>query len=529
MRFLPFFLALLWMPSEARCAETRPNIFFAFADDWGRYASAYAKIDARPGVNAVIRTPVFDQVAKEGVLFRNAFVTAPSCTPCRSSLLSGQYFWRTGLGAILQGAEWDASIPTYPLLLRDAGFHIGQTYKVWSPGTPNDAPYGGRKYEYEAAGGRFNGFSQSVTAALGKGKSLERAKQQLYDEVLANFDAFMAARDEGKPFCYWFGPTNVHRKWVRGSGKALWGLDPDALKGRMPAFLPDVPEVREDFCDYLGEAMAFDTVTGLLLEKLKATGALDSTLVVISGDHGIPGFTRGKTNLYDFGTAVSLAMRWPGGGVKGGRVLDDFVNLMDLAPTFCEAGGVTPPAAMTGRSLLPILRSDKSGLVDPTRTWVVTGRERHVAAARDGSLPYPQRALRTEEFLYIRNFAPDRWPEGNPRNIADDSAPSHEKLVEDTMITFSDMDSGPMKAWLVENRLAEPVFYNYAFGKRPAEELYDLRADPDCLVNLASETAHEAKRAELADRLMGELRRTGDPRITGDGRTFDRPPFAPGK
>ncbi len=529
MRILPVLLLLHCLVLDARSAEKRPNIFFAFADDWGRYASAYAEIDARSGVNDVIRTPVFDQIAKEGVLFRNAFVTAPSCTPCRSSLLSGQYFWRTGLGAILQGAEWDASIPSYPLLLRDAGFHIGQTYKVWSPGTPNDAPYGGRQYEYEAAGGRFNGFSQSVTAAVKKGKSLEMAKQQLYDEVLANFDSFMAARATGMPFCYWFGPTNVHRKWVRGSGKALWGLDPDALKGKLPTFLPDVPEVREDFCDYLGEAMAFDTMTGLLLEKLKDTGEMDNTLVVMSGDHGIPGFTRGKTNLYDFGTSVALAVRWPGGGVKSGRVLDDFVNLMDLAPTFCEVGGVNPPAVMTGRSLLPLLRSEMSGLIDPSRTWVITGRERHVAAARDGSLPYPQRALRTEDFLYIRNFAPDRWPEGNPRNITDGSGPPHAKLVEDTMVTFSDMDSGPTKAWLVEHRKDAPRFYDYAFGKRPGEELYNLNADPDCLVNLAAETAHEAKRKEMADHLMEELRRTGDPRVTGDGLNFERPPFAPGK
>ncbi len=530
MRILTFLFILAALAlSPARATEKRPNIFFAFADDWGRYASAYAGIDARPGPNAVIRTPVFDRVAKEGVLFRNAFVTAPSCTPCRSSLLSGQYFWRTGLGAILQGAEWDAAIPSFPLLLRDAGYHIGQTYKVWSPGTPNDAPYGGREYEYEGAGRRFNSFSQCVTATAAKGVDVETAKAALYAEVAANFEVFLADRKPDQPFCYWFGPTNVHRKWVRGSGKELWGLDPEALKGRMPAFLPDVPEVREDFCDYLGEAMAFDTATGLLLEKLKAAGELDDTLVVISGDHGIPGFTRGKTNLYDFGTAVALAIRWPEGGAKGGRVLDDFVNLMDLAPTFCEAGGVAPPDVMTGRSLLPILRSEKSGLVDPARTWVVTGRERHVAAARDGQLPYPQRAFRTDGYLYIRNFAPDRWPEGNPRNITDGSAPSREKLIEDTMVTFSDMDSGPTKAWLVEHRKDAPEFYDYAFGKRPTEELYDLAADPDCLRNLANETAHEAKRKELAGQLMAELERTGDPRVTGDGKTFERLPFAPGR
>jgi len=105
----------------------RPNILFCFADDWGRYASIYTNVETRPSINQVLKTPVIDRVAREGVLFKNAFVTAPSCTPCRSSLLSGQYFFRTGRGAILQGAAWDSSIPSYPLLLRDAGYHIGKS------------------------------------------------------------------------------------------------------------------------------------------------------------------------------------------------------------------------------------------------------------------------------------------------------------------------------------------------------------------------------------------------------------------
>src|SRR5262249_36293964 len=110
----------------------RPNILFAFVDDWGRHASCYAAIDGQGTVNDVIRTPNVDRIAREGVLFRRAFVSAPSCTPCRSALLSGQHFWRTGRGAILAGAIWDPKIPSFPLLLRDAGYHIGQTYKVWS-------------------------------------------------------------------------------------------------------------------------------------------------------------------------------------------------------------------------------------------------------------------------------------------------------------------------------------------------------------------------------------------------------------
>src|SRR5690606_13569427 len=139
-----------------------------------------------------------------------------------------------------------------------------------------------------------------------KAVGVKAAKEELLDEVRANFDAFLAARPAGAPFCYWWGPTNTHRTWERGSGKALWGLDPDDLEGRMPAFLPDVHDIREDLCDYLGECMAFDAGLGVLLERLEAIGELDETLVVVSGDHGIPGIPRGKCNLYDIGCEVAL-------------------------------------------------------------------------------------------------------------------------------------------------------------------------------------------------------------------------------
>ena len=128
IRYLLIFCAGLLIPLTGFAEDIRPNILFAFADDWGKYASAYAKAETHPSPNTVVKTPTFDRIADQGVLFKHAFVTAPSCTPCRSSLLSGQYFFRTGMGAILQGARWDPSIPVYPLLLRESGYHIGETY-----------------------------------------------------------------------------------------------------------------------------------------------------------------------------------------------------------------------------------------------------------------------------------------------------------------------------------------------------------------------------------------------------------------
>lgn len=516
---------VLAVATNLSAAAPRWNILFVFADDWGRYASCYKGLDGRPTINDAIQTPNVDRVAREGVLFRNAFVNAPSCTPCRSSLLSGRYFFNCGRAANLQGAIWDDSIPSFPLLLRDAGYHIGKSYKVWSPGSPADAPIGGQKYAYEKAGRAPNNFSEEATARVEKGMSVAQAREEILAQVRKNFDAFLADRKPGQPWLYFFGPTTTHRTWVKGSGKKLWGIDPDSLKGKMPKFLPDVPEVREDVADYLGECQAVDAYVGVLMDRLEECGEIDRTLVVISGDHGMPGVPSGKCNLYDHGVAVALVARVPGG--KGGRVVDDFVCLPDLAPTFMEVGGVTPPSGLYGRSLLPLLRSDASGQVDPTRTWVVTGRERHVAAARDGLLPYPMRALRTKDFVYVRNFAADRWPMGAPGVATNAVLPATEALERNTYLAYADMDASPTKAWLIEHRDDPPWrwHYEFAFGKRPAEELYDLRNDPDQVHNVATHPDYAATKEKLAAELMKRLTEANDPRVSGDGAMFDRPPF----
>ena len=526
MKLLRSLLPVL-LPLALHAAEApRLNILFVFADDWGRYASCYAKVDGGPSINDVIRTPNVDRVAREGAVFRRAFVNAPSCTPCRSSMLSGRYFFNTGRGAILSGAVWDPAIPSFPLMLRDAGYHIGKTYKVWSPGTPADAPFGEQKYAYEKAGRAPNNFSEEATKMVAGGMNIDAARERILDQVGGNFDAFLADRKPGQPWLYFFGPTTTHRTWIKGSGKKLWGIEPDDLKGKMPEFLPDVPEVREDVADYLGECQAVDAYVGVLMKKLEEIGELEHTIVVVTGDHGMPGVPAGKCNLYDHGTTVALAIRWPGG--KPGRVIDDFVCMPDMAPTFMEIGGVTPSAGLYGRSILPLLKSGRGGQIDPSRASVVTGRERHVATAREGNKPYPMRALRTADFLYIRNFAPDRWPMGAPFGAAEPGSPPPLEILErDTYAAFPDMDASPTKAWLVWHRHEEPWKWldAFAFGKRPAEELYDLRKDPHEIHNVAGDPAYAAQREKFAGELMKILTDAGDPSVTGDGKTFDRPPF----
>ena len=506
--------------------NSRPNILFAFADDWGRQASIYAQVDGAGTINDAVQTPNFDRVARAGVLFKNAFVNAPSCTPCRSSLVSGQYFWRTGRGAILQGAVWDMDIPSWPLLLRDSGYHLGKSYKVWSPGTPSDAPIGRQQYAFEKAGGRINQFSQHATKLVASGKTVAQAKQELLDEVRKNFAMFLSEREQDQPFCFWYGPTNVHRKWVRGSGKTLWGIDPDSLKGKLPPFLPDVPTVREDIADYLGEVQAFDAGLGVLLEELTQAGIYDNTLIAVSGDHGPAGFPHGKCNLYDFGTRVSLAVSGP--NVQGGRLVDDLVSLPDLAPTFLEAGGVEPPAVMTARSLWSVLQAKSEGQVDPARSQVFMGRERHVEMARAGYLPYPQRAIRTANYALIINFKPDRYPLGDPYLLDSDHPPSTDDVTETTFVTLPDEDAGPTKAWLVDHRDDSEwkSTFQMAYGKRPREELFDLRKDPHQMHNVAGDPAYEQVLTDLRKRLMDVLINSGDPRVVNDGEFFETPPMA---
>jgi uncharacterized sulfatase len=503
----------------AACAgKERPNILLLFADDLGRYASAYAD-PGKPSPNDIITTPAFDRVAKEGALFQHAFVSVPSCTPSRAALNTGRHFFRNGSHAQLH-FPWQKGVPDpfdkvkgMPLVLRDGGYHIGLTYKLHM----RESIIGGKQNIYDKAGRNLNDYSEFLTKAADR----QAAKEKILDQVRGNFRDFLAKRGKGQPFFYSFNPTNTHRKWILGSGKDLWGLDPDDLKGKLPPVLPDEPLIREDMADYLGEVMAFDAACDVLIRMVEEMGELDNTIVAISGDHGIPGFPRGKTNVHDFGSQVPLAIRWPE-KVAAGRNVKAPVSLIDLAPTFLAAAGLESPDDPNGQSLLPALAPD--GDESKLRGWVLIGRERHAWRARESQLPYPVRALRTPDFLYVKNFKPDRWPMGDPFGVTENSHPSHDQLVNNTYSAFPDIDSSPAKAWLVEHRMdaGMETFVEYAWGKRPAEELYDLGKDPHQTKNVADDAAYAETLAKLRTQLMNELEANDDPRLDDDA--FDRPP-----
>lgn len=520
-------LSLLLLSLTAAQAEARPNFVFIFADDWGRHSSAYAKLDGKGTVNDVISTPNFDRIAEEGFLFRNAFVSSPSCTPSRSALLTGLHFWQTGSASILH-STWDEKLSPFPLELQQAGYHIGRSYKGWGPGKPYEAPFGGKETTYQQAGGSFSNFSQYVTKQVAKGVEVEEAKRVLYEEFKGNFVAFLKDRPAGEPFFYYTGPTNPHRKWIKGSGRNLWSIDSDRLEGILPPSLPDVPEIREDLADYLGEVSAVDAGIGMIYRHLLEIGELENTVIMISGDHGAPGFPYGKCNVYDFGARVPLAIRIGkniGIPLEPAKVIDRLTSLIDLAPTVLELAGVEGKRKMSGVSWVPYFTDQKPAEAGEA---VFMGRERHLTTAREGNLPYPQRAIRTQEHLLIVNFAPERWPMGDPRNISDETIPASDVLENDTRITLADEDAGPTKAWMVNNRNVPGVreFYDRAYGKRSEYELYDLKKDPHQVKNLAGEPGYSEVEAGLKKRLMDELVRTGDPRVTGDRQFYEKPPMA---
>ena len=448
---------------EVRAAESRPNILFCIADDasWHHFGANGDK---------VVRTPNFDRVAREGVNFRNAFCSSPSCTPSRGAVLTGQHFWRLKEGANLW-SRWPTNFAVYPKLLAKAGYHVGLKGKGWGPGDV-----------------RFYGHEQNPAGPAAR-----------------DFGAFLANKPAGKPFCFWFGSTDPHRLYERGTGVKS-GLKIEDV--RVPPYLPDTPEVRSDILDYCFELERFDRDIGEMLKLLEGRGELNNTLVVITSDNGWP-FPRGKATCYDAGTRMPLAVRWPA-KVKGGRVVDDFVSHIDLAPTFLEAAGLKASEEMNGKSLLPLLASGRSGLIERARDGVLFGRERH-ASVRAGNVGYPIRGIRTADFLYLRNYEPERWPAGDPPNYGD---------VDQHL----NIEGSPSKQATFEhgNEPGRKRLFDLAFGKRPAEELYDLKADPWQTNNLVGAAGYAEKRKALRTELDRTLVEAKDPRVAGKGDAFDR-------
>ena len=491
IRWLIPFIGALFILGSSACKNGAgghsqpPNFLLVLTDNqsWP-HAGAYGC--------ELTETPAFDKLADEGVLFNNAFASAPSCSPSRAAILTGQAFYRLEWAA-MNHTRWPDQTLSYADLLADAGYHVGFTGKGWGPGDwqighPQENP-AGKAYNSLTLSPPFGGIS--------------------LNDYAANFADFLDHNGEGKPFCFWVGISEPHRIFEEGAGVKM-GKDPELAE--IPGCYPDVPEIRNDLADYANEIEWLDKHLGMMVEQLSHQGLLENTVIMVASDNGMA-FPRGMATCYDMGTHVPLVIRWDALGHPG-RVVEDMVSLTDLAPTILEIAGIDIPVEMTGKSIVSILESDKTGIVDETRDAIVSGLERHFPGGREGSNCYPIRSLRTHDFLYLRNYEPDRMPSG------DFGTPVWPE--DDPTGGYGDTDGSPTKTWIIANKDAHPEWFRLSFGLRPAEELYDVNIDPWQLNNLAVDPAYTDVLKNMSSRLDKALKVTADPRADGKGDIFEK-------
>lgn len=470
---------------SVKSATQRPNILFAIADDWGLHAGAYG--------TPWVRTPAFDKVAREGLLFRNAYTPMAKCAPSRAITLTGRHLWQLEeAGNHL--AVFPPKFKSWPEVLVEQGWHMGITGKGWGPGIANDA----------------NGQRRQITGQpFSRRKTKPPTRAISPNDYAANFVDFLETAPAETPWCFWYGATEPHRGYefqsgVNQGGKRLSDID------HVPAYWPDHETVRHDMLDYAFEVEHVDRHLGKMLAELERRGQLDNTLIIVTSDHGMP-FPRAKGYAYHDSNHVPLAVRWPAGISHSGRIIDDFVSFIDIAPTILDVAGIPTGTSgmqpITGASWRPILESPKSGQVLPERDHVLIGKER-TDVGRPHNWGYPIRGIVTSTHLYLHNAEPTRWPAGNPET------------------GYLDTDGSPTKSLILElgRQDRNNVFWRLNFGLRPANELYDLQADADCVNNLAANPEYRDHALKLRQRMETQLKAQGDPRMFGKGDVFDQYP-----
>lgn len=458
---------LLSLRAVSAAQESRPNILLILGDNW-RWPHAGALGDP------LARTPAFDRVAREGVVFNRTFNPVPSCSPTRAALLTGKAAHQLGERASLWSG-FPRDTPVITDLLREAGYAIGYSGKPWGPGNHT-----------------ISGWTENPAGPK-----------------FASFPAFLAAHKEAQPFFFWIGNTDTATKAGRlgylEKAESVLKLS-DVV---VPPELPDAPEVRKDILNYYGGVMTLDEEAARAIAALEKAGQLENTVIVYTSDNGWQ-MPRGLANCYDAGSRVPLAIRW-GARLAAGRRVEEFINVADLAPTVLELAGLTPPAEMTMRSFKKLLLGQPDNVV---RDAVFMERERHANVRRD-DLSYPVRAIRTADFLYIRNLRPDRWPAGDP-----DSTFLHGR-------GYGDVDTTDSKDLLLAKK-DDPAYARYIaliFAKRPAEELYDLKKDPHQVTNVAHRPEYRDALKMLSSRVDAWMRDTKDPRIDPTYDEWDRFPY----
>ena len=484
------FVGLMWSPVQAQDAATpqKPNILFCLADD----ASFFSF-----GANGCTwtHTPAFDEIAKDGLRFTNAFTPNAKCSPSRACILTGRNSWQLEAAAN-HDPYYPAGYRTFMEAMVDHGYVTGFTGKGWAPGVP----------------GTVNGKPRELTGkAYMEKKDTPPTPMMSNCDYAANFADFLKNRPKDKPFCFWYGGHDPHRPYQQGSGIAIGHKSITDINW-VPPYWPDTPITRGDMLDYSLAVEHFDSVLGNILQQLKDAGLEDNTLVVVTSDNGMP-FPRSKGTAYDMSTHMPLAMRWPQGINGKGRVVNDYVSFIDFAPTFMEIAGIKPEDGgmdpITGKSLTPIFKRTSDTQIEPGRDTLYIGQERH-DLGRPNDVGYPIRGIFNGGFLYLHNFEPTRWPMGDP------------------VCGYMNTDSGPTKSLIIANNRKDIDHWMWQlnFGKRPGDELYDITKDPDCMTNLADKPAYAARCTTMQKQLFAELTKENDPRMFGKGDVFDKYPYA---
>lgn len=470
----------------AAAPSSRPNILFVISDDQSYpHASAYG--------TTWVKTPAFDRVAREGLLFTRAYTPNAKCAPSRATVLTGRNSWQLEEAANHVN-NFPAKFRGYVEALGAHGYFTGFTGKGWGPGNP----------------GTIDGKPRQLTGpAFSQLKAKPPTPAISTVDYAGNFAAFLQKKPAAQPFCFWFGGQEPHRRYQFGSGVKLGGKTVAQID-RVPGYWPDNDTIRNDMLDYAFEIEYFDSHLGRAIEALEQAGELENTLIVVTSDNGMP-FPRSKGASYEVSNHMPFAVRWGRGIAKPGRTVEDYVSFIDLAPTFLEVAGVSARDSgmqpITGRSLVPIFRDRQpvAGRVQPGREYLLMGQERH-DTGRPNDVGYPVRGLYRDGFLYLHNFEPSRWPMCDP------------------ITGYLNTDGSPTKTLiLAENRQGINHWrWALSFGRRPQEELYDLRADRDCMTNLAADPKHRAQREKMREQLFAELKAQQDPRMFGQGDVFDR-------
>jgi len=444
-----------------------PNIVFIIADDasWKHFGVYGSK---------ELKTPNIDNMALQGVLFQNAFVSTPSCTASRGSILTGRNGFELEDG-ILLGGYLPKKFNTYTEILQKAGYKVGATGKGWGPGT-----LFGR--DVNPAGSPHNYLQENRYKELFCDNSISPTN------YAANFNNFLFERKEDQPFVFWVGTHEPHKPFTNGLA-ATQNIDINKII--VPEFYPDNKDVRTELGEYLAEIQHLDYQVGQVYEVLKKHNQLSNTMVVFTSDNGMP-FPRSKSNLYEYGIHMPLIVTW-GNQIKKNRKILDLISLTDLAPTFIDAAGLTVPSSMSGKSFLDIIKSERDGEVRNDDRKIFSGIERHGASAI-----YPSRTIRSKDFQLIWNAFPENIP------IA--------------------VDGGPIRDELIKSKEKTPFYYKINMDRRPEFELYDVQDDPNSLNNLVKSNNHQIIMQSLKKELFEYLESRDDPRVLGNSDIWEYSP-----